>query len=332
MRAVLFYSPSCGHCEYVINEVLPPLAEKYQEQFSILGVDVSTQDGQELFLAAVDKYKLETVGVPLLAIGDTYLYGSTDIPAKLPGMIEQLLAQGGAGWPEIPGLVEGLSAAGAGGEAPAGEAGDGMLLQDLDKRSLGAKFASDPAGNSLAVAVLAGMLLTPAGAALYWQRSPTRRQAKRPFAWLVPVLCLVGLGVAGYLAYVETAQVEAVCGPVGDCNTVQQSDYARLFGVLPIGVLGLAGYVLILLSWLVGQNARPRLKAWMSLAVLGLCAVGLLFSIYLTFLEPFVIGATCAWCLTSAVIMTALFWLNLAPARAALPVVRGRPQHAKRRK
>jgi len=25
VRAVLFYSPSCGHCEYVITEVLPPL-------------------------------------------------------------------------------------------------------------------------------------------------------------------------------------------------------------------------------------------------------------------------------------------------------------------
>ncbi len=30
---------------------------------------------------------------------------------------------------------------------------------------------------------------------------------------------------------------------------------------------------------------------------------GLAFSTYLTFLEPFVIGATCAWCLTSAVCM-----------------------------
>ena len=33
-------------------------------------------------------------------------------------------------------------------------------------------------------------------------------------------------------------------------------------------------------------------------------AFGLIFSIYLTFLEPFVIGATCAWCLTSAILMT----------------------------
>ena len=38
---------------------------------------------------------------------------------------------------------------------------------------------------------------------------------------------------------------------------------------------------------------------------------GILFSIYLTFLEPFVIGATCAWCVTSAILMTVLFVLTL---------------------
>jgi len=31
---------------------------------------------------------------------------------------------------------------------------------------------------------------------------------------------------------------------------------------------------------------------------------GVLFTIYLTFLEPFVIGATCMWCITSAILMT----------------------------
>ena len=35
---------------------------------------------------------------------------------------------------------------------------------------------------------------------------------------------------------------------------------------------------------------------------------GTLFSIYLTVLEPFVIGATCMWCITSAVLMTLLLW------------------------
>ena len=42
--------------------------------------------------------------------------------------------------------------------------------------------------------------------------------------------------------------------------------------------------------------------------------LGTLFSIYLTVLEPFVIGATCLWCLSSAVIMTVIMWLAAKPA------------------
>jgi uncharacterized membrane protein len=134
---------------------------------------------------------------------------------------------------------------------------------------------------------------------------------------MIPILCLIGLGVAGYLAYVETAQVEAVCGPVGDCNTVQQSEYARLFGIVPIGILGMAGYGMILLAWTIGRFGRGWMSILAGLALLGMTTFGMLFSIYLTFLEPFVIGATCAWCLTSALMMAALFWLSLAPGKAA---------------
>jgi uncharacterized membrane protein len=52
--------------------------------------------------------------------------------------------------------------------------------------------------------------------------------------------------------------------------------------------------------------------------MLVMTSAGILFSIYLTFLEPFVIGATCAWCITSAVIMTLLFLLSLDPGRQAV--------------
>jgi uncharacterized membrane protein len=44
---------------------------------------------------------------------------------------------------------------------------------------------------------------------------------------------------------------------------------------------------------------------------------GTVFSIYLTALEPFVIGATCAWCLTSAAAISLVYWLSVPPAAAA---------------
>jgi uncharacterized membrane protein len=74
---------------------------------------------------------------------------------------------------------------------------------------------------------------------------------------------------------------------------------------------------MILLTWGLGRSGNQRLANYSHLILLGLTSFGILFSVYLTFLEPFVIGATCAWCLTSAIIMTALFLLSLAPGKVA---------------
>lgn len=123
--------------------------------------------------------------------------------------------------------------------------------------------------------------------------------------------------VAGYLAYVEVTQSEAVCGPVGKCNVVQQSPYALLFGVLPIGVLGLIGYVLIIAGWGLQHYGPKQWRGYAALSVWGMALFGTLFSIYLTFLEPFVIGASCAWCLASAVIITMQLWVATEPAKKA---------------
>jgi uncharacterized membrane protein len=324
VRAVLFYSPSCGHCHHVINEVLPPLIKQYGEQLQIIGVDVTGQGGQQLFIAALTMFGIEEGGVPFLVIGDTYLFGSLDIPEKLPGLIEQHLAAGGLDWPAIPGLAEAMAASQPA-ATPTTEAASaatltptpGILLPASLNSGLGANFAHDLTANILAVIVLIGMIASAILAAVFFKSVPAR-PLNGKWAWAIPLVCLIGFGVAGYLAYVEMSQVQAICGPVGDCNTVQQSEYARLFGVLPIGVMGLIGYFAILLAWLVGRYGQERLARYAALALLAMSIFGLLFSIYLTFLEPFVIGATCAWCLTSAVLMTILFWLALPPGKLAL--------------
>jgi len=190
----------------------------------------------------------------------------------------------------------------------------------METLTLGERIARDPVGNSLAIIILCGMIITIGIAIIQFKKSHVAKP-KHFSAWLIPLLCLVGLGVAGYLAYVESAHVEAVCGPVGDCNTVQQSDYARLFGVLPIGVFGMLGFIMILIAVMVQRNTKGKDSAYAALAILVMTTFGVLFSIYLTFLEPFVIGATCAWCLTSAIIMTILFWLSLEPGKQAISIL-----------
>jgi uncharacterized membrane protein len=63
--------------------------------------------------------------------------------------------------------------------------------------------------------------------------------------------------------------------------------------------------------------ARGGLSDMGSIAMIAMTALGTLFSIYLTILKPFVIGATCVWYLTSAVLMTALMLFSVGLAKLA---------------
>lgn len=144
-------------------------------------------------------------------------------------------------------------------------------------------------------------------------RKPTLRDVPN---WLVPLTLIVGILSASYLSYVEMTLSDAVCGVMGNCNLVQQSEYAQIGGI-PIGFIGVAGYITMLLIWLIG---RGEYKQFANSVLLVFTVLGTLFSIYLTFLEPFVIGATCVWCLLSALVMLMLLWL-IAPSvlEAMLP-------------
>jgi uncharacterized membrane protein len=116
------------------------------------------------------------------------------------------------------------------------------------------------------------------------------------------VLCLLGIGDAGYLTYVHYAGIKVACLASGGCETVQASRYAKLDGI-PVSVLGLIGYVAILLSLPVrGELGRA--------AGFGIALIGFGFSMYLTYRELFTIRAICQWCVGSAILMTALVVLT----------------------
>lgn len=118
------------------------------------------------------------------------------------------------------------------------------------------------------------------------------------------VVVLAGLGVAAYLTYVHYAGLQPFCaGGSHGCERVQSSTYAALGGV-PVAVLGLAGYLGIAVALLApGELAR--------LSAAALAVIGFGFSAYLTYLELFVIDAVCQWCVTSAVLLTALAVLTV---------------------
>ena len=122
---------------------------------------------------------------------------------------------------------------------------------------------------------------------------------------VIPLLALGGLAIAGYLAYVEATHVPAACGLISGCEEVQGSKYAYILGV-PVAQLGVLGYAGVLAAWAWRARDRGPRGRLAQLALMGLTAAGTLFSLYLTAIEAFAIGASCTWCLASAVIMTLL--------------------------
>lgn len=311
VHAVLFYSPTCPHCHKVIDEDIPPLLKKYGEQLNIVTVNVRQAGGQALYQAAIKQFNItkDRLGVPTLIVGNHVLVGADEIPMMFPELIESLLAQGGIDWPHISGLLLHIV------KTPLTEPDDGRTMQSSsplqsspsEALSISEKLARDPLGNGLAILVLISMILVVLHTLLRFKHNLNNQQTLEP-DWFVPLLSLLGLAISSYMVYVDTAQVAAICGPIGDCNTVQQSEYAHLFGIIPIAVLGVISYIVMLLAWSIGHYGSGKLAYLGHLGLFILALLGTLFSIYLTFLEPFVIGATCAWCIATAIIMTVLLW------------------------
>lgn len=130
----------------------------------------------------------------------------------------------------------------------------------------------------------------------------------------IALLCMTGLFIAVYLYLYKIGKIGTmVCGN-GSCETVQLSPQSRFLGV-EVSLIGVIGYaVMLVLAFLALQPRYTGRSGPVNLLVL-LAGGALLFSGYLTGLELFVIHAICRWCVTSAVIILAVFGLAMYDRR-----------------
>jgi uncharacterized membrane protein len=107
----------------------------------------------------------------------------------------------------------------------------------------------------------------------------------------------VGLAISAYLTWVHYSGNLAFCIGVGGCEIVQGSRFAVAGGV-PVALIGLAGFVLIFALALF--RLREAAPAWADTAIFGLSVAAALYVAYLTYVELFVLGAVCPWCVAVA--------------------------------
>ena len=127
---------------------------------------------------------------------------------------------------------------------------------------------------------------------------------------IIRIAAIIGLLDSLYLAYVKLAHTEIYCTPgLGDCDVVNASRWSTLWGI-PLGVYGVAGFGVILLISLFGQKLKT-LSTYSDLVLFALSLGGFLFSLYLTYIELFILRAICQWCLLSALMMTVIFIVSV---------------------
>ncbi len=124
------------------------------------------------------------------------------------------------------------------------------------------------------------------------------------------VASIIGFIDSVYLAYVKFSHTPIYCTPgLGDCAVVQTSQWSEIWGI-PIAVLGAIAY-LILISIFLFENRIGLLTKYSDYLLFGISLFGFLYSLFLTWLEIFVIHALCQWCILSALCMTIIFIVTI---------------------
>jgi uncharacterized membrane protein len=95
----------------------------------------------------------------------------------------------------------------------------------------------------------------------------------------VCVLAAAGAAIAAYLLYERWSGGVPICS-TGGCETVQNSRYSKVAGV-PVALLGLLAYA-------------------------GIFVTGLVFALYLVYVQNSKIHAWCQWCLASDAVLAVL--------------------------
>lgn len=126
-------------------------------------------------------------------------------------------------------------------------------------------------------------------------------------AYIAALTALIGLGDSVYLTVKHFTDTKVPCSLITGCEQVLSSAYAEIFGV-PTAAFGAAAYFLAFsLAILAAFGNR---KMWFLFGCLA--ALMLVFTLWLVYLQAFVIEAFCQFCLLSAATTLTLFILAAA--------------------
>ena len=120
------------------------------------------------------------------------------------------------------------------------------------------------------------------------------------------VVALAGLADSIYLTVHHLTAEPVPCSIISGCETVLTSSYAEIAGV-PLAAFGALAYFAAFSLALLAVFGDRRM--WMIFGIVS--SVMALFTLWLLYLQAFVIGAFCQFCLISAATSLTLFAIAL---------------------
>lgn len=134
------------------------------------------------------------------------------------------------------------------------------------------------------------------------------RRRARLLAAATAALSLLGVADALYLTVEHLSGRSVRCMVVSGCDEVLASRYATVAGAVPLAALGVLAYFTVFSLATLIAFGYERLRAPLLLLVVMMLAA----SLWLVYLQAFVIKAFCFYCLFSATLTTVLTFLVVA--------------------
>ena len=144
------------------------------------------------------------------------------------------------------------------------------------------------------------------------KKSP--KKAMNGILFTIIALSIIGFSAATYAATLHyKPEGSSFCnlGKSFNCDIVNKSAYATILGV-PVAFIGMLGYIAIIVTsilYLIGFEFP------VDDPILIMSGFGFAFSMYLTYIEAFVLHTWCILCMTSATMITIIFILSLRLAK-----------------
>jgi len=134
--------------------------------------------------------------------------------------------------------------------------------------------------------------------------TPADSSSQSSISWtflIVALVSLIGLADAIYLTVEHITGASLRCTIISGCSEVLSSPYAQV-GPLPLAAVGAAAYFVVFSLGIIAAFAYPLVRLLLK-SLLGLM---FLTTLWLLYLQEFVIHHFCQYCLLSAAVTTAL--------------------------